>query len=206
MSEGRTEQVDRLVARWRSMPPILRFGLAIALAVVAYVLVNDYAWAAASRLDGEANQIARTLDRALAARDELRRDLENAVVARGQVRLPVDENRGKQAMADTINEILRRRTDIGSYSFDSGAVSGFGRGGLAGVLPRGQGARVMGEVKFESSPEDAMAVIAEIESDPSIHGISRVQLTRAGTRRIAVILSVETWIATSGEAGGRIVR
>jgi len=202
-----SSQVDSALARWNKLPPLVRWGGAVAVLIVAFVLVNDYAWATAARLNAEANEIARTLERASAARQSLRQDLERTVIARGQVRLPADENRGTQAMADAITEILQGRGGIAGYSYDSGSVSPLAPTILAGVVgPRERGARVAGEVKFEASPDDAMAVIAEIESHPAIQGISRIQMARSVQRRVAVILTVETWVTTGTDTPRRFGR
>jgi len=202
-----SSQVDALRSRWSAFPPLVRWGLMLALLIIAFVLVNDYAWATAARLNNEANEIARTLDRARDARDALRGDLERTVVARGAIRLPMDENAGTQAMADAVNEIVQRRSGIGGYSYDTGAVSRLAPNVMTGVIRPGfRGARVTGEVKFEATPDDAMAVIAEIESHPSIQGIARVQMTRAAQRRVAVLLTVETWVTTGLDTPGRFGR
>ena len=199
-------QFHEAMGRFRKLPPLVRYGAVLALLIVAFVLVNDYAWATAGRLNAQSDEIAKTLERARATRVSLRRDLESTVIARGPIRLPVDENRGTQAMADAVNEIVRARSGIAGYSYDSGAVTRLAPTALINVLPGNQrGARATGEVRFDATPEDAMSVIAEIESHPAISGISRVQMTRGGQRRVGVALTVETWVTTGtpGDARGR---
>jgi len=87
-------------------------------------------------------------------------------------------------------------------------VGGVAGGGSAAELagPGRQVERLVLTLTFDSSPEVAVAVIADFEREPSIAGLSSVVLTRTGDRVVApgvvrVVLTVEAWLATRASAG-----
>ena len=65
-------------------------------------------------------------------------------------------------------------------------------------------ARITGDLRFDASPQEATAIIAELEASPKIEAVSRVRLTRQGGRpKVTVDLSVESWIIATKRQGRR---
>ncbi|MCZ6494322.1 MAG: hypothetical protein O6933_09610, partial [Planctomycetota bacterium] len=55
-----------------------------------------------------------------------------------------------------------------------------------------------GDFRFDAAPDEAIAIIAELESSPMIEAISSVRITRvSGTRKVTVDLTVEAWIVSA---------
>jgi hypothetical protein len=76
------------------------------------------------------------------------------------------------------------------------------------VRPGSRVTRLTGSVKFESSPQDAIAIIGELESSPDIDAIRKVTIQKTESRlgpRVKVALTVETWAEVSSSRARRRV-
>ena len=77
-------------------------------------------------------------------------------------------------------------------------------GSLPGITTSGeQLEQVIGDILFEATQEDALAVISALESSPWIDAVSNIRFTKQDGRMIRVDLSVEAWVISKSQKRGR---
>ena len=65
--------------------------------------------------------------------------------------------------------------------------------------------RITGDLRFDASPTEAIAIIAELEASPTIEAVSDVRMTlQGGRQKVRVDLTVESWIVSSGRRSRRV--
>ena len=175
--------------RWSELP--LRWKrLLIAVGIVlGFVLYVDWVWPIAERWNAESDRIEAVLDRAEGNRLEL-----------GPIRIPSTEGEGSIALAETVNAAIRNHP-VSNFSFDARAGARLPPAALREIAS-GAGdrvERVVGEIGFTSTPEEAADIIAELEASPDLESISRLRITRSQTldRRVDVKMTVEAWVLGS---------
>jgi hypothetical protein len=57
-------------------------------------------------------------------------------------------------------------------------------------------ARITGNLRFDATPEEAIAIIAELEANTTIEAVSDVRVTEQSGRQVRVDLTVESWIVS----------
>ena len=63
--------------------------------------------------------------------------------------------------------------------------------------------RLSGELKFDATPEQAIAYIAAFEAHPDIEAVSSVRLTKTSAGKVTVRLTLEVWVEATSRLGGR---
>ena len=186
--------------RWSELP--LRWKrLLIAVGIVlGFVLYVDWVWPIAERWNAESDRIEAVLDRAEGNRLELPNSLAATVESLGPIRIPSTEGEGSIALAETVNAAIRNHP-VSNFSFDARAGARLPPAALREIAS-GAGdrvERVVGEIGFTSTPEEAADIIAELEASPDLESISRLRITRSQTldRRVDVKMTVEAWVLGS---------
>jgi hypothetical protein len=173
-------------------------GAALAL----FLLVNDVIWPSGSEWKQRANDIE-------AAIAEVRRDaglsrsfveMQSTVIALGPVQMPATEAEGNAALNQIYNTV-RKNHAISNDSFELSKATKLTGTPLAKLVGRRTVSRLTGNLKFDATPEVAMAVIAELESSPLIESISSVRITRDAQPKVKVQLTLETWVLTDAQKG-----
>jgi hypothetical protein len=149
----------------------------------------------------EADQIEATVGqvrRAADIRDGLRRRNSPALLY-GEVARPANDDEGRADLLQAVNEVVK------NYQVSNDDFSLRARGRLrTGTLPtisRGRRIeRINGELRFESSPEDALAIIADLESHPAVEAVTEVRIMNPVNRRVSVRLVVESWVISTGRS------
>ncbi len=203
--EGRP--LDRMRARWDALPPRWRILTSIAAAAIAFVLYMDLIWPIAERWNADGDRIEAILERAAGNEAELPRSLRDAVESLGPINVPRSEAEGSIALVTLINEVVGRHASVSSFSLDARAGGRLPSAALQEVVG-GTGQRVErveGDVQFRASPEDAIAIVRELESSPDIESIRRLRLIRdEANRRVEVTMTIEAWVVGTGaRTGGR---
>jgi hypothetical protein len=62
--------------------------------------------------------------------------------------------------------------------------------------------RLTKEVKFDATPDAALAVIADLEASPHVDSISSVRIVRDAGGKVKVTLTIESWIRGDDRAAG----
>ena len=185
--------------RFQQWPRALRWAVYAAVGATAFLVVNDHIWQTAKEWNETADAIETKLaavrdGQAIAAEFQI---LEETLVAHGAVSMPHDENEGKNALNAAVNEVLNRYS-VRNVSFELRAPANL-KGSLDRISRgRKQAQFISGDLRFDATPEDAAAVLAELETSPDIEAVSFVRITRISrARRVKVHLTLEAWVLTS---------
>lgn len=204
---GMAEPAERkpsLATRWDALPTRWKWISAAVAAAVVFIAYTDLVQPIADRWNAESDRIDAILDRAEGNKAQLPPSLEAAVEALGPIQVPRTEAEGSLALAQTITKAIGNQP-VANFSFDARAGSRLPPAALREIVS-GTGQRVervVGEVGFTASPEQAAAIIAELESSPEIESISRLRMARSKSdRKVDVKMTVEAWILT-GRGRGR---
>jgi hypothetical protein len=191
-----------ILERFNRLPRAIRW-LAIAVLFVAlfqawYYLLQPVAESWSRAADEMEEQIAAVREgSALAARFTRMNDTVSAI---GPVMLPGDENQASQALTQAYVDVMNDYS-VSNDSFDLRGTAGrVSDRGAAGLVRRGeQLRRITARLVFEASPEDAMAIISDLDRRPDVEGLSEVKLLRIGDRKLKVTLTLEAWAAMPRE-------
>lgn len=198
------EAKPSLAARWSALPVRWRWISAAVAAAAVFIAYTDLVWPVAERWNAESDRLEGILDRAEGNVAQLPPSLEAAVEALGPIQVPRTEAEGSLALAEAITKAIGSQP-VGNFSFDARAGSRLPPAALREIVS-GSGQRVervVGEVGFTATPEQAAAIIAELESSPEIESISRLRMVRSQSdRKVDVKMTVEAWILT-GRGRGR---
>ncbi len=184
---------------FRQLPRAARWGLTALLGVILFVVWNDYILGVTGNWNRAAEDMMAKVEQAAGGDQRLQslRVLRPAVLGLGVVEEPGNEAAAENALNDIINEVLKRHT-VSKDSFSYRGPSKMRRGTLSRVIDPGERvASISGDLRFESTPQQAIEIIAELESSRWIDAISTLRLTRlAGPRKIRVDLTVEALIVS----------
>ena len=110
---------------------------------------------------------------------------------------PDDEEEAEIALNAVVNEVLARHT-VSRDSFSYRGPAKLKRGTLGEILQPGEHVEsISGNLRFDAAPEDAIAIIAELESHPDIEAVSDVRIAKqSGSRKVTVDLTVASWIVS----------
>jgi hypothetical protein len=124
--------------------------------------------------------------------------MKDTIVALGPVTKPGREGDGRARLTNVVIEVLEDYR-VDELSID---LSG-GRDKLREDISRGiaqagkRVTRLTVTLKFESSPEDAIAIVAALERHDDIEALRKVSITKVdsrGSRKVAVNLIAEAWV------------
>ena len=129
-----------------------------------------------------------------------RRGMEDLISGLGAVEKPADEARANEALTETVNAIIKQHS-VSNDDFRIRPPARLPTGTLEKIV-KGNNKRVerlTGELRFDASSENTLAIISELESSPDIESISHVRLNKMpGTGgKLSVQLRVEAWILSS---------
>lgn len=200
--------------RFNEMPRAMRWLFIGVVFVTLFLAWDGTIGATVRQWNDEAAAIERKaadVRRAESTRTRLRA-MDDTIVNLGPVDLPGRENEGRTALTNAVVDVFESSefTRKITFSFD---LSGGGdkiREEIARKIVRSGGrvTRLTGSLKFESSPDDAIAIIARLESNPDIDAIRKVTITKTESRsgpRVKVALTVETWVEVSSSSRRRRV-
>lgn len=188
-----------MMQRFQQLPRAARWALAAGAAAVLFLLWNDYIMRWTDDWNREADRLLANLNEAAGSEQRLKnlRALQDSVRAAGVVEMPGDESEAENALNDIVNQVLKRHT-VSHDSFSYRGPAKLPPRTLSRVIaPDERVERITGDLRFDASPEEALAIIAELESNPAIEAISHVRITRqAGPRKLTVDLTVDAWIVS----------
>jgi hypothetical protein len=193
--------------RYRRLPRAGQWAVAAGMVTVLLLIWTDYvlSWAAdwnlkADALLADAREAAGG-DRRLSRMNGLR----NTIQGLGPVHRPGTASQAELALNDAVNEVVKRHP-VSDDSFNYRGPEKLPRGTLSQILRPGQRVeRITGDLRFDASPTEAIAIIAELEASPTIEAVSDVRMTLQGSRqKVQVDLTVESWIVSSERRARRV--
>jgi hypothetical protein len=200
---------NSLWQRYRRLPRAAQWAIAGGGAIVLFFLYSDYVLATASGWNAEADRREQSLARARSINDGARinKPLEHAIEAIGEVELPADEAATSAALNQTVSDVLKK-FQVSNDRYTPATPGKLPRGTMGSILNGREARYISGNFEFETTDENAPAIIAALESSPAIESIGALRITRAGSgasnRRVNVRLTLEAWvIAAAGRATAR---
>ncbi len=180
--------------RFRQLPRAIQWAAYFAAGMALYIGVNDYLWKQAERWSNEAHRIEMKFQSVRDGQniaDQLL-SMRNPLVAHGEIRIPDQAGEGGPALDAAVTAVMNQHSIRHTYD-RRGPVRL--KGSLATIKEGGEAQSISAELRFEASPKDAMAVIAQLESSADIEAISNVRITRiTGARRLKVQLTLEACV------------
>ncbi len=195
---------EQVFARINRLPNAVKIGLGAVVAVVAFIIVNDYVWAQSREWDDEADRLQAIISDSRRLSGDAGRELTQQVILFGPTEVPGEASTGSTTLIDTVNAIIKGHgSDVTNYSFTGSAGSKLPRDVLQSVAPGQRFELLKAEVKFDTSTKVLAQILHELESSPVIEGISSMRVVRYDVRpKVSVQLTVESWVR-SGAAGPR---
>jgi len=193
--------------RYRRLPRAGQWAVAAALGAVLLIIWTDYVLALAAAWNEQADALLADAREAAGGERRLSRmnGLRNTIQGLGPLQRPGTESQAELALNDAVNEVLKRRR-VSDDSFNYRGPEKLPRGTLSEILRTSQRAeRITGDLRFDASPTEAIAIIAELEASPTIEAVSDVRMTlQGGRQKVRVDLTVESWIVSSERRSRRV--
>ncbi len=190
---------ETLWQSFRQLPRAAQWGIGAVVGGVLLLLWNDYVLRLTDDWNRESERLLADVDKAAGSGQRLQslRRLRPAVLGIGPVTAPGREAHAERALNDLVNDVLKQHV-VSRDSFTNRGSSRLRRGTLSRVLAPGeQVEHITGDLRFDSTPTEATAIIAELESSPWVDAISYLRLTRQpGPRKVTVDLTIEAWIVS----------
>ena len=199
--KGLREQATDLRARYDALPSRQRWLVLGVMVVLGWLAADEFLWAPARAWSAESERIEQALDRGARRESTVTSDLRRSVATFGAVQSPGPAANGREELARSIDEVLRRHK-VAGYSYEARTGQRV-KDADAGVLGPAID-RLQAEVKFEVKAEDLPKVIADLESSPDIDGISALRIDKnEQTRKITVQATIEAWVLSAGGRSSR---
>jgi hypothetical protein len=199
-----TQTISR---RFRRLPRAGQWAVGAGVVVVLLLVWNDYILAQAAAWNEQADELLADAREAAGGERRLSRvnGLRNTIQGLGPVQRPGTESQAELALNDAVNEVLKRHR-VSDDSFNYRGPEKLPRGTLGQILRSGQRVeRITGDLRFDASPSEAIAIIAELEASPTIEAVSDVRMTlQGGRQKVRVDLTVESWIVSSERRSRRV--
>jgi type II secretory pathway component PulM len=190
------QQAADLGARFAALPPRQRWAIGAVAVLLGFLAVDDLLWTPARNWAGEADRIAQALQRGARRSSSVTTDLKRAVGTFGAVEPPGDAARGREQLAESINEVAKRHK-VSGYSYEARVGSRLKDPDAQVLGPAID--RLQAEVRFETTAEELPALVADLESHPGIELVSALRITRnEQSRKIAVQATIEAWTLSAG--------
>ncbi|MHC4141359.1 MAG: hypothetical protein ACYSUF_05565 [Planctomycetota bacterium] len=193
--------------RYRRLPRAGQWAVAAALGAVLLIIWTDYVLALAAVWNEQADALLADAREAAGGERRLSRmnGLRNTIQGLGPIQRPGTESQAELALNDAVNEVLKRHR-VSDDSFNYRGPEKLPRGTLSEILRTSQRAeRITGDLRFDASPTEAIAIIAELEASPTIEAVSDVRMTlQGGRQKVRVDLTVESWIVSSERRSRRV--
>ena len=185
-------QGAELRARFDALPTRQRWLVVAVLAVAGYLLVDEYVWSWSRAWQAESMQIEAALRRAAARRAPASVDLARAVATFGPVEPPADAARGREELAQAIEDVAKARK-VAGYSYEVRVGPRVKDPDAAILAPAIE--RIQAEVRFDTTADELPRIIADLESHPAIEAISALRIQRNDqSRKMNVQATIEAWV------------
>jgi len=193
-------------ARWqqfRTLPRAIQWLALTTLAVVSFIIVNDYIWAIADTWNEKAARIERQVTDAgnIRTRELQAGSLTPVMLALGPVALPEKQATSSEALNRAVTQVLAKYRSVTDDRFDSKGAATMPQV-LQRVMPAGTRIdKISSELRFDATVGDAISIIAELESLPEIEAIAAVRMVRQpSVKKVRVNLTVDAWVISEGKA------
>ena len=186
------EQGAELRARFDALPSRQRWLVVAALAVAGYLVVDEYVWSWSRAWRAESMQVEAALARAAARRAPASVDLARAVATFGPVEPPADAARGREELAQAIEDVAKAHK-VAGYSYEVRVGPRVKDPDASVLAPAVE--RIQAEVRFDTTADELPRIVADLESHPAIEAISALRIQRNDqARKMNVQATIEAWV------------
>jgi len=186
--------------RFRQLPRAVQWAGLAAIGIGLFLLYDEHVRPITTTWHDHADEMLKEVGEAAKSENRSRqlRAIREPILGLGGVETPGNEAQGSNALNDAVNEVLKRH-NVTRDSFNLRGATRLPRSTLSQIIQTNQLVqRITGDFRFDAAPDEAIAIIAELESSPMIEAISSVRITRvSGTRKVTVDLTVEAWIVSA---------
>lgn len=125
---------------------------------------------------------------------EVDRATSSAAMIYGPLELPNMKAAGSLELTEIVQGILADN-GITNDTFYQSQSTNIKTGTLPGLARPGEKLeRIKGELDFESKPDVAMSIIAQLEQSPVIEAVSYVSIRKEGGGKVRTKLTIEAWV------------
>jgi hypothetical protein len=194
-------QAAELRMRYDALPRNRQWLVLGALVLVGYLAVDELVWSFARNWASQSEQIEAALDRGAKRASTVSTDLRRSVATFGPIDPPGPAAPGREELARAIDDVMRKHK-AGGYSYEARngqRVKDPDSGILGPAIDR-----LQADVKFEILDTELPKLVADLESNPVIDGITSLRLQKNDqNRKITVQATIEAWVLSAGGRGGR---
>ncbi|MFM8697368.1 MAG: hypothetical protein ACKOHI_10925 [Phycisphaerales bacterium] len=181
-----------LRARFDALPSRQRWLVVAVLAVAGYLVVDEYVWSWSRAWQAESVQIEAALRRGAARRAPASVDLARAVATFGAVEPPADAARGREELAQAIEDVAKAHK-VAGYSYEVRVGPRVKDPDAAVLAPAIE--RIQAEVRFDTTADELPRIVADLEAHPAIEAISALRIQRNDqARKMNVQATIEAWV------------
>ncbi len=202
--------MSALANAWESfkrLPRAARWAVSAGVIMLGLLLYVDHVVGLTMLWNEKSEELLANLRRASGGEGRLDRldTLRDVVRAVGGVQEPRRDADAENAFNDVVSGVLKEHP-VTRDSFSYRGASKLPGGTLARVLGR-EVQKITGDLRFDATQEEAIAIISELEDSPEIEAITNLRITRQANakNKVTVDLTVEAWIiaaSTPPRAGG----
>ncbi len=195
---------------WQSfkrLPRAVRWAVSAGVIMLGLLLYVDHVVGLAVRWNEQSEELLANLRRASGGEGRLDRldTLRDVVRAVGGVQKPRPDADAENAFNDVVSGVLKKHP-VTRDSFSYRGASKLPGGTLTRVMGR-EVQKITGDLRFDATQEEAIAIISELEDSPEIEAITNLRITRQANakNKVTVDLTVEAWITAASaplRAGG----
>jgi hypothetical protein len=188
--------VDNAKSRFTTMPRSIQWAALASIGVLLFLVWDSYIAPATESLNSKADAIERNVREVRSVTmTPLVRQLAPTI---GPVQYPDSETASSAAFHAVINSVLRKHSASNdSYSVRGSNLPSSAMGGVTSDPLE----KLTGDLKFEATVKNAMAIIAALESSPDVEAITSLRMTKDTGGKIKVQMSLESWVRSGGPSG-----
>ncbi len=189
------KKLDAWYEQFREQSRLMQFGIIAAIALVLFV-IWDYGVRPVSSEWAWQSERIQTQVRRVRQAERLQADVRNVqdvVLALGEVQLPPPADSGAEQLSRAWDNLLQEYS-VSNPSFNIRFGGPLGGSALMSVTGGERAQIINGDVRFQASPEDAIEIIARLETRPEIAVIRDITINRVGNRRVGVRMTIEGWV------------
>jgi len=182
------ERFKGLERAWQWIILAVAFLLAFLLWSTVIAPIGDE-WAAQSdRIESNLDRTSGTIT--------LDPTTKTAAMVYGSVELPNMKETGSLTLTEVVHAILATH-GITNDTFYQSQSANIKVSALPGIARAGEKLeRIKGELDFESKPDAAISIVAELERNPAVEALSNLKIDKLGNGTVRTRLTLEAWVRT----------
>ncbi len=195
-----SQLLNTLQPRWQKLPRALQWLSITVIVVLAFLLWDvtfrqlNHDWT--EKADAIEKDVQAVRDSADLVDQFRGRALSETVLSAGAVELPGSPAEGKDRLNQVVNALLNQYR-VSNDSFVIRSEGKLPKSALKSITNGGRVETIRANLDFESTPEDATAIVAALESDPAIECIRSLSMTKSAVGQVKIRLVLEAWVIST---------